>query len=246
MLNRFYNRLLKLSVGSLLRKLVETFLQFKYRSHAVPKKYDWDWESKGFNRVALVNQLVFESGGWDSSYLEIGCAKNDLFFAIGAKHKIGVDPLEGGTHRMTSDQFFAESTAKFDVVFIDGLHEYKQARSDAINAIESVALGGWIAFHDFLPSSWKEQHVPRLQSTWTGDCWKLAIELTKAKGLDFKIVEIDFGVGLLRKRSHDWVVPDMRDILEDADFEVFANNLESLPLIGFETAVEFINNKNLS
>ena len=59
-------------------------------------------------------------------------------------------------------------------------------------------------------------------------------------------MEIDFGVGLLRKRSHDWVVPDMRDILEDADFEVFANNLESLPLIGFETAVEFINNKNLS
>ncbi len=246
MLIRFYRRLINLSVSSLLRKLSEKFLQIKYRSYAVAKKYDWDWESKGFNRVALVNQLLFESGGWNSSYLEIGCAKNDLFFSVGAKNKIGVDPVEGGTHRMTSDEFFSESSAKFDVIFIDGLHKYEQARSDAFNALERVALGGWVAFHDFLPSTWKEQHVPRLQSTWTGDCWKLAIELCEAKGLDFKIVEIDFGVGLVRKRSHDWVVPDMRDILKDADFEVFANNLEALPLISFETAVQFINHGNLS
>ena len=244
MLVTIYKRLLDISIGTLLRKLLEKILQFKYKSCAVAKRYDWDWESKGFNRVALVNQLLFKSGGWDSSYLEIGCAKNDLFFSVGAKNKIGVDPVEGGTHRMTSDEFFSESSAKFDVVFIDGLHVYEQARSDAFNALESVALGGWVAFHDFLPSTWKEQHVPRLQSTWTGDCWKLAIELSKAKGLDFKIVEIDFGVGLVRKRSHDWVVPDMRDVLEDANFEVFANNLQSLPLISFETAVQFINGKN--
>lgn len=91
MLIRFYKRLMNLSVSSLLRKLSEKFLQIKYRSYAVAKKYDWDWESKGFNRVALVNQLLFKSGGWDSSYLEIGCAKDELFFSVGAKNKIGVD-----------------------------------------------------------------------------------------------------------------------------------------------------------
>ncbi len=89
MLIRFYRRLINLSVSSLLRKLSEKFLQIKYRSYAVAKKYDWDWESKGFNRVALVNQLLFESGGWNSSYLEIGCAKNDLFFLSAQKIKLG-------------------------------------------------------------------------------------------------------------------------------------------------------------
>ena len=46
------------------------------------------------------------------------------------------------------------------------------------------------AFHDFLPTNWKEQHIPRIQSNWTGDCWKLAIELSKAIGVDFYIVNI--------------------------------------------------------
>ena len=40
---------------------------------------------------------------------------------------IGVDPMSGGTHRMTSDEFFRRNREqwhyKFDLVFIDGLHE---------------------------------------------------------------------------------------------------------------------------
>lgn len=36
---------------------------------------------------------------------------------------VGVDPLLGGTHRMTSDAFFAANTEHFDLIFIDGLHQ---------------------------------------------------------------------------------------------------------------------------
>ena len=55
-------------------------------------------------------------------YLEIGCADNDLFDAVMAGRKVGVDPLRGGTHRLTSDAFFAGYDGEpFDVVFIDGL-----------------------------------------------------------------------------------------------------------------------------
>jgi hypothetical protein len=32
---------------------------------------------------------------------------------------VGVDPEQGGSARMTSDEFFAENTDKFDLVFID-------------------------------------------------------------------------------------------------------------------------------
>ena len=39
---------------------------------------------------------------------------------------VGVDPLLGGTHRMTSDAFFAANADAFDLIFIDGLHQVRR------------------------------------------------------------------------------------------------------------------------
>ena len=46
---------------------------------------------------------------------------------------------------MTSDEFFAQNEGSFDVVFIDGLHEYAQVRADAINALAVLSERGYIA-----------------------------------------------------------------------------------------------------
>ena len=71
------------------------------------------------------------------SYLEIGCYKNDLFNIVKCDLKIGVDPVSGGNYRMTSDEFFKKySDLKFDVIFIDGLHEYDQCKKDCINSMK--------------------------------------------------------------------------------------------------------------
>ena len=216
--------------------------QNKFSAHAHPKVYDWNWKSKNFNRIALVNHLIASTGGWQSNYLEIGCAENDLFDAVAAEKKTGVDPAQGGTHRMTSDDFFRSNTDEFDVIFIDGLHEYQQVRRDALNALQVVKAGGWIAFHDFLPSSWLEHHVPQLQGMWTGDCWKLAVELAEAEGVEFRILEIDNGVGLMKKTSNDWNVPNMSEELLNAEFDVFVEKVQKFPLIDFAEAISFIEN----
>ena len=42
-------------------------------------------------------------------YLEIGCDQNEVFSQVKIENKIGVDPVSGGTHRMTSDKFFASN-----------------------------------------------------------------------------------------------------------------------------------------
>lgn len=224
-----------------LRTWHNAFLAYKYRSNASDKKIDWNWNTKSFNRIALVNFLISKTRGWDSTYLEIGCASNALFNSVPAKTKVGVDPAEGGTHRMTSDDFFAANDRSFDVVFIDGLHEYQQVRRDAINALACLNPGGWIAFHDFLPSSWKEQHVPQLHSrAWNGDCWKAAVELSRASGLDFKIINIDCGVGLLKKSADVYEIPDMHADLRSAKFDRFVNEVEFLPIVEFEEAVSFV------
>ena len=59
---------------------------------------------------------------------------------------------------MTSDEFFSQNKDIFDVIFIDGLHEYHQVYNDAINALKAIKKGHYVAFHDFLPGNWKEEH----------------------------------------------------------------------------------------
>jgi len=212
----------------------------KYRSNAHPKTFGWDWKQTNFNRLALVNYLVSKTNGWESHYLEIGCDGNSLFDSVAVKNKFGVDPVSGGNIKMTSDEFFKNNNLTFDVIFVDGLHNYQQTRRDALNSLKFIKDPGWIAFHDFLPRSWKEHHVPRLQKSWTGDCWKLAVELMAAEGLEFKIIEIDHGVGLLRKVSDKWAVPDFSSDLIDAQFDVFVEKVKTFPLISFDDAVAMV------
>lgn len=235
-----YRRLRSLSIDSIILNAKYSYLRFIYRANANPKRFDWDWDKRGFNRISLVNFLVSQKGGSDCRYLEIGCQINNLFNSVPSFNKIGVDPDKGGTHRMTSDKFFEENSKKFDVIFIDGLHEYQQVRRDALNSLNSIDENGWIAFHDFLPRTWKENHIPRLNRTWQGDIWKLAVELSKSQGIEFYIVDIDHGVGLMRKSSENFSIPDMHDDLSNAQFDRFIDEQKDFPIISFEKAIEII------
>ena len=214
--------------------------RLKYAHHALPKEFDWDWSTPQCNRVAVVNALV-GSQGQDCQYLEIGCDKDSLFNAVGCADKVGVDPSRGGTLRLTSDEFFASNEDKFDVIFVDGLHEYKQVRRDAINAAACLRPGGWMAFHDFLPRTWREQHVPRLNRRWTGDCWKLAVELAASPDFDFRILKVDHGIGVVRPNTENPQLVDMRDSLLDAQLDTFVNQLESLPVCEWQDGIRWIN-----
>jgi hypothetical protein len=62
------------------------------------------------------------------SYLEIGCQYNQTFDLVHSYFEVAicVDPEKGGTHRMTSNEFFLTNTQMFDLIFIDGLHEGNQ------------------------------------------------------------------------------------------------------------------------
>ncbi|MCC9620843.1 class I SAM-dependent methyltransferase [Thalassospira sp. MA62] len=212
----------------------------KYADHASDIEFDWDWKKTHFNRIALVNMLVAKVGGPEVSYLEIGCFGNALFDSVFASKKTGVDPASGGTHPMTSDAFFAQNTDMFDVVFIDGLHEYEQVRRDAENALKFLKPGGWIAFHDLMPRNWKEHHVPMLQDSWTGDCWKVAFDLVRSEDLDFRLAKIDHGVGVLRpKKDGAKVAGDPAD-MRDKQFDYFANNMGELPICEWEAVKDWV------
>jgi len=177
----------------------------------------------------------------DPTYLEIGCASNALFDSVPAVHKVGVDPASGGTERKTSDEFFKNNTRQFDVIFIDGLHTYEQARKDVINAIKCLKEKGWIGLHDMLPRNWMEHHIPIVtRDMWLGDVWKVAFELSQTEGIDFRILKIDCGVGVFRVLQEDVMLKDLTRELRDKQFSYYYDNIKTLPIIDWKDAQEWL------
>ncbi len=211
----------------------------QFSAHADPRKFDWNWREINFNRVALVNYVVSRLPR-DASYLEIGCARNVLFDAVPLADKTGVDPVAGGTERMTSDAFFETNAKLFDFVWIDGLHEYQQVHRDLENSLRFMKPGGWIGLHDLLPRHWKEEHMPRISAGWTGDVWKVAFEIMRTHGLDFRIVFIDHGVGLVKVAPDHAPLADLRDELAEARFGYLYENVSELPLRSWDEAIAWI------
>ena len=132
------------------------------------------------------------------NYLEIGCDKNQSFSKIKIDNKIGVDPIEGGTIRSTSDQFFDQNKNNFDIIFIDGLHHYSQVLKDINNSLKILNRNGFILVHDCLPRSLAQQAVPRYRASWNGDVWKAIVELRTKSNLNIFTSQIDFGVAIIQ------------------------------------------------
>lgn len=214
-------------------------LRDRFVSAAPKERLEIDWQAVPYNRLALVNLIAARRRG--ARYLEIGCEDNQLFFAVPLAEKVGVDPVKGGTHRMTSDAFFAQNDARFDLIFIDGLHTHEQVRRDVINAMGALSPGGWIVLHDLVPRSWDEEHVPRVAGHWTGNVWKVALELARTPGICFRIVMIDHGVGLFRLEGPGPVaLADLRDDLATAGFARFLEEFPGLPKISWAEFVTWV------
>ena len=163
------------------------------------KRLDYNWSNYP-SRFEIIQKIINKNKY--ESYLEIGCDKNVNFSKIEAKEKIGVDPISGGTIRMTSDDFFKTNTKKFDCVFIDGLHIYEQVRKDIINSVKFLNSNGIIILHDCLPTKIWNQIVPRIYTGWNGDVWKAIVEARTMKNIDTYTCKADNGLGIILKRPN--------------------------------------------
>ena len=63
------------------------------------KRLDYDW--KKYPSRSEIIQKIIDNKDY-KNYLEVGCDKDENFSKINIEKKIGVDPLQGGTQRMTN------------------------------------------------------------------------------------------------------------------------------------------------
>jgi hypothetical protein len=163
------------------------------------KKLDYKWNQYP-NRHSIIQQTIDRKNY--KSYLEIGCDQDELFSKIRIEKKVGVDPVSGGTVRDTSDGFFKKNNIKFDIIFIDGLHEYDQIKKDINNSLFFLNDHGVIFLHDCMPKNFISQAVPRARAIWNGDVWKNIVESRTKLEIDTYVVYVDNGVGMILKRPN--------------------------------------------
>ena len=157
------------------------------------------------NRIALVNHFIFRNGF--HSYLEIGVRrKSDMYDKILTSRKVSVDPDPNAKAEfiMTSDEYFTAQDEKFDIIFIDGLHEGEQVKQDISNSLKVLNPGGVILLHDLNPPTAfharEKYEVNGKFPAWNGTSWEgFAWHRKYSPELQMFVVDTDWGVGIIQK-----------------------------------------------
>lgn len=148
----------------------------------------------------IINKIIKDRGF--TSYLEIGGDKFYCFSRIKCNRKVVVDPANiekiPELVNKTSDEYFKDSEDKFDLIFIDGLHEHEQVERDIINSMQHLNKDGIIVLHDCLPQEEIHQRVPRETRRWNGDVWRAFVGFRKSyPEINSYCYADDFGVGII-------------------------------------------------
>jgi hypothetical protein len=180
-----------------------------------------------YDRIQIIQKVIDRIGA--DNYLETGVFNGDCFLEIRCPRKTAVDPvpkiplkqrlkrwhknLRIKIRATTSDDFFSslEPGARFDVIFIDGLHTCAQALRDVENSLRFLNDGGVILMHDCNPGFAAAAHpagslaeaaalnLPGWNGEWTGDVWKTICLLRNRPDLRVFVLDCDFGVGVVTR-----------------------------------------------
>jgi len=138
------------------------------------------------------------------SYLEIGInLPQECFDLIPCDYKISVDPNSKADYQITSNEFWKKidkeieierCPEKYDLIFIDGEHTYKESKNDLTQSLKYLSPKGTIVLHDVKPWNEDSQKIPRISQQWNGDVWKTAVDhIATANHLGYTI-DCDYGV----------------------------------------------------
>lgn len=208
------------------------------------------------NRWDIINHLIIKNNY--KSYLEIGYYKGWSFDNVKCDQKTAVDPnpcktevqqmlkegyyigepfgyTEGNAdtlYKMTSDKFFQEHASPFrwDIIFIDGLHESTQVSRDINNALKHLSPGGTIVLHDCNPPRY-EHTTTGIDGCWTGDAYKAFVKWRMLNPeYESYTVDTDWGCGVITQNTVclDWIEHSERDTTLQTEWSFFNENRKEL------------------
>jgi predicted O-methyltransferase YrrM len=173
---------------------------FRWRTQGRPNLTaladDPDLAAKTGSAIRL-NELADACGA--ETYLEVGIRDGRTLQAVNVLVRSGVDPFHSVdvqalppgifVHTVESDLYFdhLNDAQRFDLIFLDGLHEFRQTYRDILNALSRVSRCGVILVDDVVPSSeaaaypdfMEAQRMGRLAGVafpdWMGDVYRAAV-----------------------------------------------------------------------
>jgi len=159
------------------------------------------------NRVKIINTLI-EKYNY-KTYLEIGIRHKKTINAIELPEELKecIDPnYDNVTYKLTSDEAFKSisTTKKWDIVFIDGLHEAGQVFRDIENSLKHLNENGTIICHDMLPNDKSDLSLSRYGNGWEAYA---KLKMTN-KNLQMYVVNTDCGCAVIRKGKQRLYVDD--------------------------------------
>ena len=150
-------------------------------------------------RYDLINEYIQKYSF--KSFLEIGHDQGVAFDRVDIDLKESVDPnpSTNPTYVLSSDDFFAHYKTKYDIIFIDGLHEHNQVDRDIKNSLEHLNDGGVIIMHDCHPDSeeCQKHYFSYPGGAWTGDCWKAFVKNRAELPYEMYVWDHDWGCGVI-------------------------------------------------
>ena len=190
------------------------------------------------NRHSVINSVSNQDG----KYLEIGVETGYTFNNVHIQNKTGVDPSPQFESEnlilKTSDDYFENldpnTNTKFDVIFIDGLHQCEQVTKDINNSLQYLNENGKILLDDIIPLNYDEQlKVPikhryengilKTMVPWTGDVWKTMYHILSlySQLFDFEYFYHSYyrGVAVLQIRSFFQIDSSEFDIINNYNYE---------------------------
>ena len=197
-------------------------------------------------RTDIINALI--SKYRYKSYLEVGTQDpKSNFNKINAEHKVSLEPFPMGevTFVGTSDEYFESISEdiKFDIIFIDGLHHDDQVLKDIENSLNHLSDNGTIVCHDCLPTTEKMQERKDHGGEWTGVVWKAIAELRVERiDLDIKVVNTDYGCGIIRAGSNIPYEPNIGNYKTYSYYNI--NKYKMLNVISPEEFIQWINTQS--
>lgn len=168
--------------------------------------------SKRPSRTEIINYCI--QNRKMNRYLEIGVRNPDHNFnLIICQNKVSVDPglafkANPVDFPMTSDDFYSywltHIKTVYDLIFIDGLHRAEQVSRDIRHALEMTSSSGLIVLHDCNPphaefARERYDYDGVAEEYWNGTTWKAAWEFFFSGSYALKVVDSDWGVGIIDK-----------------------------------------------